>query len=326
MLAWLLIPSALAGYGDPTDGLPSAQERSLHLWTNAVRADPMAFEDDYRNGGCSTADFSSSEKTPKAPLYLEAGLAEAARFHTDDMAETGRLSHDSSDGTGFAQRLARYYPSGMVGENVAAGYPDERFVVVSGWMCSKDGHRGNIMEGGFDELGVGVVGSYYTQDFGGRGISGPAIAMAAHTPIVPSGTVDFRGDWNGGGDPDSYVVVLDGEAHDLAREVGDGGLGIFHATVTVEAGGCHSYFVEATAGGVTTRFPEDGSYGWGDCDWDDADAKWIADQVGGDGPADDDGRGGGDGDGLQLVGCATTPAASFGAWALALILVRRRRS
>jgi hypothetical protein len=42
---------ARAGYGDVgDDGLPSAAERELHLWTNAARVDPAAFKADYNAG------------------------------------------------------------------------------------------------------------------------------------------------------------------------------------------------------------------------------------------------------------------------------------
>ena len=39
-------------------------------------------------------------------------------------------------------------------------------VVIEGGMCSS-GHRSNIMEGDFDDMGTGVESQYYTQDFGG---------------------------------------------------------------------------------------------------------------------------------------------------------------
>jgi len=45
-MVWLIVASglALAGYGDPVDSYPHPWERSLHVWTNAVRVDPEAFE------------------------------------------------------------------------------------------------------------------------------------------------------------------------------------------------------------------------------------------------------------------------------------------
>ena len=54
----LLLLAAVAGYGDPVDGFPSAEERALVLWTNAARVAPEAFTNDYREGGCSLRDFS----------------------------------------------------------------------------------------------------------------------------------------------------------------------------------------------------------------------------------------------------------------------------
>jgi len=60
-----------------------------------------------------------------------------------------------------------------IGENVAAGYTSAQSV-VDGWMTS-DGHCANIMNGYFEEVGVGYVydgsstyGYWWTQNFGAQ--------------------------------------------------------------------------------------------------------------------------------------------------------------
>ena len=60
MAVWL-ISLALAGYGDAIGGLPTHAEREMHLWSNLVRVDPLAFQDDYP---CSFSSFTSTEQTP----------------------------------------------------------------------------------------------------------------------------------------------------------------------------------------------------------------------------------------------------------------------
>jgi hypothetical protein len=328
-VGWLLVAGALAaapgGYGDAVGGLPALEERELHLWTNAARVDPEAFEADYNRGGCSyDADFSEDEQTPKWPLMIENGLTEAAEFHSADMADNDWFSHDSSDGTSFFDRVARYYDSGNVGENIAMGYPSMYDAVFTGWMCSTDGHRANIMSGGYDELGVGVVGAYYTQDFGGRGLERPAIAMGAH--MAGSAGTAFRADFfdADGAAPDELVVVLDGEAHALTLEYGEASSGIYVAELEVAEEGCHEYYFEAAVGGAKSRFPELGSYGWGDCEWDDAGAMWLARQLGADGGEGADER---DlRDQFELVGgCDSSGGGILGFAPVLLLAVRRRR-
>ncbi len=267
---------AFAGYGDPVDGHPNAEERETHAWTNAARVDPEAFGPDYP---CGLEVFSDYEKTPKWPLLWEAGLNEAARYHSQDMYDTNTFSHDSSDGTPFAERVSRWYASGFVGENIAMGYPTPFSAVIEGWMCSA-GHRANIMNGDWEELGTGVISTYYTQDFGARGVNQTEhpIRMAATTPANPVSDVTFMVDWydpNGFG-PTNLTVYLDGEALPTTLTWGREDMGMFTATATLD-GGCHTWWAEGTlATGRTELFPETGTYGFGPCDFDDADAQWSA--------------------------------------------------
>jgi hypothetical protein len=327
MIGWAAIGAAFAGYGDAIDSRPSHAEREVHLWTNAVRTDPEAFRTDY---ACSYSSFSSDEQTPKWPLRMHEGLVEAARYHADDMRDLGYFSHDSADGTPWNVRIARYYPSSYVGENIAWGYGTPWSAVIEGWMCSTSGHRANIMSASWDELGTGVSGSYYVQDFGYRGVGTRAIAMGLHVPENPgSGEVTFHADHAGTGAPTRFEVVLDGTAIGLALAFGTPTSGVYSATAD-PGSGCHTYYFEVEDASGTTRFPEDGSYGWGSCAWDDPDAKWIAEQVepeppdtGGDDTGDTDVGGGNDdpldtderpplpsdeGGGVGLVGgCASVP-------------------
>lgn len=346
MLFLSVVAVAAAGYGDAVGGYPTIAERSLHLWTDAARVDPEAFSADYARGGCSTSDFTTSERTPKSPLLYNADLNEAARFHTDDMVTHGFLDHDSWDGTDFGTRVDRYYDGWSgIGENVAQGYADNFEAVMSGWMCS-DGHRSNIM-GDYNELGTGSDARYYTQDFGLRGSAAArAVAMAAHEPFTPSGSATVYASYEGPG-ASEFDLVLDGTSHAMSVAWGAEDRGIFEVSVSVGAG-CHEYYVRVVDSDGEHRFPETGSYGWGDCAWDDAGAGWIASQAAttgeppGDPPGPDD-WGGGSGDTsddpagtegsdtgdtgvpeVKLVGCSTSGGA-VGGWVLAAGLVVSRR-
>ncbi|MGZ0205247.1 CAP domain-containing protein, partial [Streptomyces sp. RM1] len=101
------------------------------------------------------------------PLTLNPQLTEAAQQHSADMAAHQNMSHTGSDGSDPGTRITRAgYSWSAYGENVAYGYAtaDE---VMAGWMNSP-GHRANILNCGFREIGVGLAqpGSYWTQDFG----------------------------------------------------------------------------------------------------------------------------------------------------------------
>jgi uncharacterized protein YkwD len=111
------------------------------------------------------------------PLAFNNSLTEAARAHNQDMILNGFFAHIGSDGSTPAQRACAhgYAPFGwgecFVGENIAAGYctPAE---VMGGWMKSS-GHRANILNSDYREVGVGhntggEYGDYWTMDLGAQ--------------------------------------------------------------------------------------------------------------------------------------------------------------
>ena len=99
------------------------------------------------------------------PFSRDDRLLTAARAHSEDMALNGYFDHTSFDGRTAGTRLldAGYFWN-TYGENIAAGYPTPESV-VNGWMNSS-GHRGNILNASFCDLGVGFAHYYWTQDFG----------------------------------------------------------------------------------------------------------------------------------------------------------------
>lgn len=88
------------------------------------------------------------------PLAIDDRLQLAAEGHSQDMALNDFFSHNAPDGTTPWDRIhAQGYFYSMAGENIAAGYPSPESV-VEGWMNS-DGHRANILNCGFKDIGVG---------------------------------------------------------------------------------------------------------------------------------------------------------------------------
>jgi MYXO-CTERM domain-containing protein len=278
-----LLTLALLGYGEVQDGRPTWEQREMHTYTNLVRVDPTAWASDY---ACSTASFTTSERTAKAPLLYHDGLTEIAQLHSEDMAAHGFMDHDSSDGTTFAQRVWPYYAGSTIAENVAWGYADNAAAVWRGWMCSA-GHRENIMSPSFTDLGCGVQGAYYTQDFGG-GAGQPAqpVAMGLHLPERPTGQVTFLATFDSAA-PRWFGVETSGACHELDRFVGSDAQGGWRVEASVESG-CVAYrFRWETQDRAVGVMPSTGAYQYGaSC------APWTADEPTGcedDPPVDDTG-------------------------------------
>ncbi|MFJ3306349.1 sigma-70 family RNA polymerase sigma factor [Streptomyces sp. NPDC086549] len=103
------------------------------------------------------------------PVTDNAQLRDAAQKHSDDMAARNFFDHTNPDGDGPGERItAAGYRWSTFGENIAKGQQSPESVMDS-WMNSP-GHRANILNCSFKELGVGVHngsgGPWWTQDFG----------------------------------------------------------------------------------------------------------------------------------------------------------------
>jgi uncharacterized protein YkwD len=118
-------------------------------------------------------------------LKLNKKLSRAARRHARDMGRRNYFSHDTLGGGTFVDRIrAEGYLKGarswVVGENLAWGsrsFSRPR-VIMKLWMNSA-GHRANILNASFREIGIGLAYDapvarggkpvcIYTTDFGAR--------------------------------------------------------------------------------------------------------------------------------------------------------------
>ncbi|GAA2361686.1 CAP domain-containing protein [Dactylosporangium salmoneum] len=106
------------------------------------------------------------------PVKYNPKLRAAAYKHSADMARRDYFSHTTPEGVEFATRIkAEGYSWSGAGENIAAGQgtPEQ---VMDAWMHS-EGHRANILNCKFVDLGVGLEYQikndrkipYWTQDF-----------------------------------------------------------------------------------------------------------------------------------------------------------------
>lgn len=141
------------------------------------------------------------------PLAFSAALTQPSAAYSTRMISENFFAHESPDGSTLESRLtaARYIaPDGdwFVGENLAWGQGDlatARNIAIA-WMNSP-GHRHNILEPEFTEVGIGIVpgtpgdpawGATYTTDFGdvthaaATTASTTAVARAASAGAKPA--------------------------------------------------------------------------------------------------------------------------------------------
>lgn len=99
-------------------------------------------------------------------LKLHVKLCSVARTKSQDMSDKGYFSHTSPTYGSPFDMISRFDISyRTAGENIAQGYTSPK-AVMDGWMNS-EGHRANILNPDFTQIGVGYVtdGNYWTQMF-----------------------------------------------------------------------------------------------------------------------------------------------------------------
>jgi uncharacterized protein YkwD len=137
----LLLPSASRGEKPGTRFEMSRDETALLEMINKERA---------------------AKKLPA--LKPQPQLFRAAREHSANMARQDKMEH-VLDGKRPPQRVkAAGYRGALVGENIAAGEGWPLTEVMSGWMKSR-GHRENILDTRFIDIGIGLAKSSKGETF-----------------------------------------------------------------------------------------------------------------------------------------------------------------
>ena len=96
-------------------------------------------------------------------------LSRVARYKSQDMKDKGYFAHNSPTyGSPFEMMKNFGLSYRSAGENIARGQSTPQ-AVVNAWMNSS-GHRANILNSSYTEIGVGYVasGHYWTQMFIGK--------------------------------------------------------------------------------------------------------------------------------------------------------------
>jgi uncharacterized protein YkwD len=170
---------------------PPSSKRHSHPRTSSSSASPKVESQSTSRGSSSSLPSSSSaaaaafadrvvtltnEQRAAAgcgPLNSNPNLTTAAQGHSDDMATNHYFDHNSQNGDTPWDRMnaAGYTGWTLAGENIAEGQKTPQDV-MDAWMNS-EGHRANILNCAFNDIGVGYAVSddgdpYWTQDFGQR--------------------------------------------------------------------------------------------------------------------------------------------------------------
>lgn len=96
------------------------------------------------------------QKAGLQPLRVSPVLEGAAQSYSHVQAQQGTINHTGPDGSNAGQRLTRAgYEWQRYGENLAAGQRSAA-EVMQAWMNS-EGHRANIMNPDFREIGIGFT-------------------------------------------------------------------------------------------------------------------------------------------------------------------------
>jgi uncharacterized protein YkwD len=201
LLAGVVLAMGLPGRSDAASPSRGKQEEKVLAEINLARKDPVAYAKHvkrYRHAYAGNNifvapglgrvvskeglkaldeawDYLQAAK-PAPPLAASAVLALAARDHAGDIGPRGIVGHVGSDGSTFADRIARH---GRVpqpqGENIAFGWSDARMIVVQ--LIIDDGvpdrgHRHNLFNPDFKTVGIGEgphsqYGTMCVMDFGG---------------------------------------------------------------------------------------------------------------------------------------------------------------
>jgi uncharacterized protein YkwD len=120
----------------------------------------------------------------EGPLATNTDLQSAAQAHSESMASGAYFEHSGPGGSFMERIMASGYlssPNALynVGENIAFGSMQDATPasIVAAWMGSA-GHRANILNSSFREIGIGIsphlpaslgggsAGAMYTEDFG----------------------------------------------------------------------------------------------------------------------------------------------------------------
>ena len=232
----------------------SAAEATMLELVNRARFAPAAEASRFGidlNEGLAPGTLSAEQRPPLAYNEL---LMQAARSHSQWMLDTDTFSHTGVAGSSAAERMAAegYTLSGSwaAGENIsvsgATNAPDVTAAAISQHrgLFESPGHRLNILNGSYRELGIGQrVGDFAFEGYGALASSMITQNFARHgNDYFVSGVVYRDGDSNGrysAGEGISNVTVSAGDASTVTGSAGAYSIALPNGRYTVAAFGAN---------------------------------------------------------------------------------------
>jgi len=149
----------------------SQAELDVYYWTNYVRKNPIVFLKTVlipflnqfpEAKGVESASLEADLKAlaPLPLLRFSATLQDAALYHATDLTQKGSgLSHNSSKGLSFAQRMKLAGITGCAAENLYTGKNDGLLPVLMLLLdigLTPPGHRNNLFNPNYTAIGISI--------------------------------------------------------------------------------------------------------------------------------------------------------------------------
>lgn len=149
-----------------------------------VQRGVLGYATEMTQGGLLTSTNTQRVNNGVQPLSLNSTLSQAAQAKANDMIARNYWSHNTPDGQQpwiFIDQSGYKYEA--AGENLAYGFVTSGDA-VTGWMNSP-GHRANILNGNFVEVGFGIANSPSYQNNGEQTI---VVAMYGKPLVLQAST------------------------------------------------------------------------------------------------------------------------------------------
>lgn len=145
----------------------SRNEQEVYYWVNVLRADPRLFLQNYvlpflnqfpeAKGNSASSLIADLKAQSELPLMApKDNLLKASRSHAVDLSKQNRISHSSSDGRSFRQRMEAAGVTTCAGENILEGKSDALKAVILLLIdegVPDKGHRKSLLNPRFNLMG-----------------------------------------------------------------------------------------------------------------------------------------------------------------------------
>ncbi len=266
--------SSLTSVGAPVTTYPSWQERTLLAFLNMGRMAPSQFRTAYVSALGDVSQILQSYSA-QPPLAWDYGLDQAARFHSQDMADHNVVQNDSSDGTPWYTRVGTYYTGAVHGECIGAGYASpfaaaRAFYYFNGMPDGPtDGYRQLLMAAAVKASAAGYgynaasdYKSYWTVDLGRTAPAFSTPFIWGSHDFITTGYVTFVLNYYdpSGTAPRKVQLVLSSVKNAVTQVMGDPARGTYVFTTEKSSTTRSYYFTVVDGEGGAWRCPGPGTF------------------------------------------------------------------